>query len=705
MASEYDMLATMRARLQLAQGAYSDCRETQLADTRFFWGNSDNRWQWPADVLSTRGSAQGQTINARPILTMNYLPQHVRQVTNDQRQNRPGIKVIPVDDGADLKMAEIFEGMIRHIEYTSDADVAYDTASDNQVIHGEGYLRLTTDYVSDDSFEQDLRIMRVRNPFSVFLDPTIQDPCGSDAEWAFITEDLLKDDYERQFPDAMPVSSLLTSVGDQGIGSWLNDKTVRIAEYFHCEYKPAKLLLYQDGTTIFADDRRVKLLKMAGFEPVKDRTVQKRSIKWCKTNGFETLEESDWLGQWIPIVRVIGNEWEVDGQIYVSGLVRNAKDAQRMINYWTSQEAEMLALAPKAPFIGYGGQFEGYEDKWKTANVQNWPYLEVNPDVGDAQGNPLPMPQRAQPPMQQTGLLQAKLGAIDALKGVTGQYDASLGQRSNETSGKAIVARQQESDTGTYHYVDNLARGIRHLGRMIVDLVPKIYDTERVARVVSMDGETEMAKINPAQPQAVNEIRDMGTDAVIERIFNPSVGRYDVMVTTGPSYLTKRQEAASSMALILQGNQQLWPVFGDLAVSSMDWHQAQDIAERIKRWIGQVNPSVLGDEGDESPELVAMKQQVQVLQEHLQQAVGMLENVQNSQEAQDAAVKQFEAQIKAYDAETKRISAVQAGLSEEQIQEIVRGTIDAAIAAGDLIGGPPQPPQTQPMQPQMQPME
>ena len=487
-ADDHDRLATMRSRFTMALSAYSDSREDELDDLRFMAGSPDNQWQWPADVLATRGSVQGQTINARPCLTINKLPQHVRQVTNEQRQNRPTGKVIPADDKADVAVAEIFDGMVRHIEYISDADVAYDTACDNQVTYGEGYIRLLTEYCREDSFDQDLKIGRVRNSFSVYMDPTIQDPCGSDANWCFLTEDLTKEEYERMFPNASPVSSMMSQgVGDQSLSQWLSEDTVRIAEYFYIEHKSAKLNLYPDNVTAIDGTPQDKQLKLMFQKPIRSRNVDKKQVKWLKTNGFEVLQEQDWAGKWIPVIRVVGNEWEVDGQLYVSGLVRNAKDAQRMYNYWVSQEAEMLALAPKAPFIGYGGQFEGYENQWKTANTTNWPYLEVNPDVTDGAGSALPLPQRAAPPLAQTGLIQAKMGASDDIKATTGQYDSSLGAASNERSGRAILAREKQGDTGTYHYVDNLSRAIRYVTRQLVDIIPKIYDTERVARIVGLD--------------------------------------------------------------------------------------------------------------------------------------------------------------------------------------------------------------------------
>ena len=678
-----DKLAEMRHRYTMAVSAYSDSREDELDDLRFMAGSPDNQWQWPADVLQTRGSVQGQTINARPCLTINKLPQHVRMVTNEQRQNRPSGKVIPADDNADVQVAAIYDGMVRHIEYMSDADVAYDTACENQVTYGEGYIRILTEYCDENSFDQDLRIGRVRNSFSVYMDPMSQDPTGADAEWCFITEDLTKEEYEREYPNAAPLSSMLASgVGDQYLSQWLDENTIRIAEYFYYTHKKETLNLYPGNNSFFEGTPEDKDMKRMGVKPIRSRLVDRRKVMWMKTNGYEVLQEQEWAGKWIPVVRVIGNEFEVEGQIYISGLVRNAKDAQRMYNYWTSQEAEMLALAPKAPFIGYGGQFEGYEMQWKTANTTNWPYLEVNPDVTDGAGAVLPLPQRAAPPLPQTGLIQAKMGASEDIKSTTGQYDASLGVGGNERSGRAILAREKQGDTGTYHYVDNLARAIRHITRQLVDMIPKIYDTQRIARIVGIDGEVDMVKINPEQPEPVKEIRNVETGILIEKVYNPGVGKYDVVVTTGPSYMTKRQESMDAMSQILQGNPQLWSVAGDLFVKNMDWPGAQELAARLAKTI---DPKLL-ENGDKDPALQAAEQQIQAMGQEMEQMYAMMQNFQKSVEVQDLERKNFEAEIKAYQAETQRISAVQAGMSPEQIQDIVMGTIAAALDTGDLVG-------------------
>lgn len=684
-AKDDSVLSVMRSRMTMAISALSGTRDSELDDLRFYAGSPDNQWQWPNDVLQTRGSSQGPVVSARPCLTINKLPQHVKQITNEQRMNRPTIKVLPVDDKSDIEMADVFNGVIRHIEYTSDADVAYDTACENQVTYGEGYLRILTEYCDDTSFDQEIKIGRIRNSFSVYMDPMIQDPAGADARWCFITADMTKDEYERAYPEASPISTLTArGVGDSSINQWISETTVRVAEYFYIECEKATLNLYPGNQTALTGTPDDSLLRAMFGKPLRSRQLDRERVKWCKTNGYEILEESEWAGSFIPVVRVVGNEFEVDGQLYVSGLVRNAKDAQRMYNYWCSQEAEMLALAPKAPFIGYGGQFEGYEQQWKTANTQNWPYLEVNPDVTDGQGAVLPLPQRAQPPMASSGLLQAKAGASEDIKSTTGQYNASLGMTSNERSGKAIIARQRESDVGTYHYPDNLARAVRHIGRQLVDLIPKIYDTARVARILGEDGEPSTVKMNPDQEEPVKKIMGPG-GVVVDKIYNPRVGKYDVRVITGPGYATKRQEALESMAQLLQGNPQLWQVAGDLFVKNMDWPGAQDLAKRLQKML---DPKVMADE--DNPALVAANQQMEAMNAEMQQMFKMLQNVQQSMEAKEMHIKQFEAEIKAYQAETQRISAVQAGMTPEQIQDIVMGTIAAAVDAGDLSAGAPQ---------------
>lgn len=660
--SDKDIIALAKKRLKMSMDAYDNSRQDELDDFKFRAGSPDNQWQWPQEVLTSRSTGNGSTINARPCLTVNKLPQHVLQITNKQRQDRPAGKVIPVDDKADVEVAEVFEGVVRHIEYASDADIAYDTACDHQVTAGEGFWRYVTEYCDEESFNQDIRIQRIKNPFSVHMDPTIIDPCGSDAKWCLISQDMTKDEFEAQFPDATPINNWgPEAVGDQGMDVWLSQQSVRISEYFYFdteektlgEYPPVQGVI--DGGMYHKDSVEAEYYRRMGIKPMRTRVVKIKRVKWCKLNGNEILEKNDWAGKFIPVVRVIGNEFEVEGKTYISGIVRNAKDPQRMYNYWCSQEAEMLALAPKAPWLVAGTQIEGYETDWKTANIQNHPYLQYNPTVED--GQMVPPPQRVAPPMPQNGLIEAKMGAADDIKGTTGQYDSSLGQESREKSGKAIFAREKQSDTGTFHYQDNLGRAIRHGTRILIDLIPKIYDTARVARIIGLDGKTEQVQINPEQPQAVNSVRDQQTGAAIQKIYNLGVGIYDVAVSTGPGYATKRQEAVENMGLLIQTSPNLWQVIGDLLVKNMDWPGSQEMAARLR---ATIPPDILAaGEGDEdSPRVAQLMQKIQADEQQMQAMASIIDNVHKSIEAQKAMNEHFRADIEAYNANTTRIKAL-----------------------------------------------
>ncbi len=666
-AAETKFLEKARNRRRQAIDATSDNRKIQLEDVKFAAGSPDNGWQWPQQIKASRETDPN---GARPVLTINKLPQHIKLVTNEQRQNRPSVKVLPVDDKGDPEVAEILNGIIRHLEVNSDADVAYDTACENQVTHGEGFFRVVTDYCDEMSFEQDILIKRVRNSFAVDMDPNIQDPSGADAEWCFISDVLDEEDFDRQYPDAKPISWDIVGSGDDYDGWFIADgKQIRVAEYFWFKDEQKKLLLWANGAVSLEGEPLPEGV-LAVERPVKERQTTIRKVMWTKMSGCEVLKEQEWAGKYIPVVRVVGNEYEVDGKIIVSGIVRNAKDPQRMINYWTSQEAEMLALAPKAPFIVASGQLEGHEDKWRSANTVNYAFLEYEPIVQD--GVQVPRPERQQPPLPPAGIISAKMGAGDDLQSTMGQYNPSLGADAQEKSGKAIIARQQQADVGTYHYIDNLSRAIRHCGRILVDLIPKIYDTERVARILGEDGEPDHARINPEQAEPVMKVEDERGE--IQKIYNPNVGRYDVTVVVGPSYASKRQEAAEGMAQVLQGNPQLWQVAGDLFVKNLDWPGADELAKRLKKMV----PPELTQDDDQPPELQQAMQVIEQLKQQGQALQGVIQQLQDGQEAQRL-------QIEGFNAETNRMKAESAvkvddAKVKQMIFEAVRDYVDRTPA-------------------------
>ena len=650
MANEDDILATAKARFERCVSHYSKGREKARADIRFAASSPDDPWQWEDRQFKER------ELQRRPSLTINKMPQHIRQVTNDIRQNRPSVKFRPADNKADPEVAEILMGVVRHIEANSDADIAYDTAAEHQVMSGEGYIRVLAEYSREDSFEQDIFIKRVKNPFHVYLDPDIQDPAGADAMYAFVEDLMSEAEFKAQHPKAEAVDWDHAS----GDGWYTDEKKVRVCEYFEVVEKPAKLLRWASGATSFDGDKLPEGV-MAGERPVKTRESKRRSVVWRKLTGSQVLETKDFPCRYIPIARVVGNEYEVDGEVITSGIVRNAKDSQRMYNAAQSAIVERVMQAPKAPWAAAAAAIEGYEKVWQTANTANHAFLPYN--HVDEQGNPIPQPVRIQPASVEPGLTEVARSASDDIKAETGQYDASLGAKSNETSGRAIMARQREGDTATYHFVDNLARAVRHIGRIILDMYPKVYDTKRVALIIGEDDASTSAILDPESGQALSEApNDKGE---IERTFNPFIGTYDVYTTTGPSYTTRRVEAAQAMTELTQASPQLWGVIGDQLVKNMDWPGADEMAKRLKVTLMPEVRQMIDSEDKGKPEvppqiqmaMQQMEQQMQAMGQQLQEAQQAADQVrQKAQESQDKLTVDVERlRIDQFRAETERM--------------------------------------------------
>ena len=636
-----DILATAKERFSYAIERKSHNTTRQKEDIRFAASSPDDPWQWDQKTLTQRN------LHGRPILTINKLPLHIRQVTNDIRQNRPQVRFRPADDKADPEVADILNGLVRHIEAHSQADMAYDACVLNQVTHGEGYFRVLSDYVSDQSFDQDIFIRRIDDTFRVHLDPDRLDPVGSDAKWGFVEDDLSEDEFKKQYPKAEPIDWKFASEP----GWFIEEgKRVRIVEYFEVDEQEKTLYLWANGSTSFEGDPMPNGVYM-GEMPIKERKSTKCKVIWRKLNGQQILEEREFPSKYIPIIRAVGNEWKVEGKTYISGIVRNAKDSQRMYNVAQSAIVERVLLAPKAPWTASVEAIKGYEAIWKTANTDPHSFLPHN--HVDESGNPIPAPQRTQPATVEPGLSQIAMGASDDIKSETGQFDASLGQKSNETSGKAIMARQREGDTATFHYVDNFGQAVRHLGVIILDMIPRVYDTRRVAKILGEDGDMATAYIDPKQGEALTEMRD--DKGAISRIFNPNVGIYDVYATTGPSYTTRRVEAAEAMTQMVQANPELWGVIGDQIVKSMDWPGAEDMAERLKLTLIPPVQQMLGkDEGEPQ-----VPQQVQAAMDQMQQQVQQLDQAIQAmeQELTQTQDKQRQAELKAQMEESKRIKA------------------------------------------------
>lgn len=606
--------------------------------------------QWPAALKAKRESDPD---GARPCLTIDKLNQYINQVKNDQRQNRPSIKIRPVDDDADPEVAEIIQGLTRNIEDRSSADIAYDVAFESAVGAGWGYFRILTEYADDDGFNQEACIKSIPDTLSVYLDDNRKEPDGSDAQFGFIVESLTVPQYEATY-------GKLEQGWDEGanddVKDWVGDKTVRVAEYFYIDKsEKKKIYLYSDPS----EGDLVTEEEIEGLDPVKTREVEVKKVKWCKLTGHKIHEKKEFPGQYIPIVLVLGNEMIVDGERVITGLIRAAMDSQRRYNYETSAYVERVALAPKAPYVAADGQIEAFEDQWRNANTSNQAVLTYTPV--DVAGHLVPAPQRQASVDVPVGLVQGMQMAEHDIQGTLGMYNASLGEKSNEKSGKAIIARQREGDTATFHYIDNLSRSIRHAGRILVDIIPKIYDTKRIARIIGEDGTPEKVQLDPNAQRPVTQERDMM--GKISKIYNLHMGKYDVTVSVGPSYTTKRQEAAESMIGLAQADPTLMQKAGDMIVRNLDWPQAEELADRLKKFLP---PNIAVDEEDENSEVNSVKQQAAAMVQQAQQAIQELQGQLAEQTKQVEQIKaQAEIERKA-SAAHKSISTEASRLAEEK---------------------------------------
>jgi hypothetical protein len=586
--------------LKFSNEADTENRQKGLDDLKFSSGD-----QWPIEVQNSRH------LEARPCLTINKLDAYVRQIVNQMRQSRPRMRAHSMNSEANAKVADVITGIFKHIEVNSDADTAYDTAGEYAVRIGWGYWRVITDYVREDSFDQEIYIRPIDNPFSVYFDPNSIQPDGSDAEKVLITTLMSKDDFKIQYPGADDGGDF----NQRGTGDfdpdWVQKEDIRVAEYFYVERKKTKLLLLSDGTKVYKDEApSPEILAAAGIMVVGERETMRKQIKWCKLTGLEILEERDWSGRYIPVVPVYGQQLTVEDKRKKYGLVRNAKDAQRMYNYWQTSLTESIALAPKAKWLLAEGQDEGHENEWAQANIKSMPVLRYKQT--DINGKEAPAPQRLQPEPPPAGVIAAAMSIDKDLQSVVGIFDPSQLPQGN-MSGKAIRGQQMQQDMTNFHYYDNLVRSMKHTGRIILDLIPKIYDRERVLRIIGYDGKPEMVTLNQRTQD------EMGVEKVLNDV---TVGEYDVYMDTGPGYQSKRQEAVEAMMPMISTNQELFNLAGDLVFRNMDFPGAEVIADRL----AANNPLAQIDEKSEIPPQIQMQlMQAQKQIADMQQMIAAME--------------------------------------------------------------------------------
>jgi len=574
------ILKLARERFELVEEVEREQREKALNDLNNLAGE-----QWPAEILSLR------KIENRPSLVINKLPQFARQIKNDQKQNMPSIKVHPTNNKGNIETAKVLQGIARHIEYVSNSNAVYGNAFDSGVDSGKGYFRIVKVYANARSFNQELRLKKIDNAFTVYMDPFSVELDGSDMNWCQIIEKMSPEEFRNAWPKAeFSKMENWTGVGDSD--EWITKEFVRVADYYRKEYVDEKLILLDNGEAVFEseiDDYFQKLQLQPGQpvpQPIDARDTQKCVVKWVQHNGHEILDETDWDGDDIPVVPVYGVRYNIDGKIITEGAIRHAIDSQRMYNYMASTEAETIALTPKAPYIIAEGQMEGYESQWANANRATQAFLPYKPTT--IAGVPVPAPQRQSYEAATQAITQARALASEDIKATTGIYDASLGAKSNETSGVAIRGRQQQAQTSNFHFADNLGMSIRQAGKILINLIPKVYDTPQAIRILSDENEQEIIEINKMFKRNGKEVR-----------YDLNVGEYDVTVDTGPSYQTKRQEAAQFMMDFAKMIPQQASMISDLILKNMDVPGASDMADRLKKLL----PPNLIDDGKGQQEI------------------------------------------------------------------------------------------------------
>jgi hypothetical protein len=546
------LVEEVRTRLQLAIDAEGANRAAAQDDLRFAAGD-----QWPAEIK------QARMLDRRPCLTINKTDTFVRSVVNNMRQQRPRIKVHPVSAGADQAIAEVIEGLIRHIEVSSNADAAYDTGADYQVRMGWGYWRILGKYADEMGWEQDLCIERVRNPFSVYLDPSIVAPDGSDALWGAITGKITKGQFEAKYPGKKVTSWSLIGAGDDVP----TKDEVMLIEYYRIEETPEDLLRLSNGDSMWASE--FKKDENPGVIEVDKRRSVRRKLKWSLLSGADELDSRELPGKYLPIIPIYGAELIDGGKLIRYGMVRQLKDPQKMYNFWRTQETEFVALAPKAPWLMAEGQDEGFENEWNNANVKNYSSLKWKPVTGPDGMTVLPPPSRQQPQAIPAASVNAAMAASEDLKAVAGMFDPALGAPGQETSGTMVAKRQAQSDLSNYHFYDNETRSIRHTGIVLLDLIPHYYDTKRVLRIIGEDGTPDSVTINDSMEAVGKVLNDL------------TVGKYDVVMDTGPGYDTKRLEAQDAMLSLLKVFPEVAKVGADLIVRQFDAPGMSALADRL----------------------------------------------------------------------------------------------------------------------------
>ena len=614
--SNEEILAEALPRLKLAEDAEIDIRRKAADDLYFLYIS-----MWDDQDRKNRQS-MGQN---RPCLEFNLLLGKIKKLTNEARLNKPNVKVSPEDDNADIETAIKIGGLIKQILKNANFDTAISSAFENAVESSFGYVRVLTKFINEESFDQDIDVDYIDNPFSVYIDNQAKLITKADAEWGFITDDVPKKQFIKDYPDATITSMTTSSIGDSMV-NWMTEDTVRIAEYYTLEKVADVLIEGIDAEGVIVKGLKSELEGVDSLVITRQRDTFRKKWMWHKITGADVLESKELAGPDFPIVAVLGRRKNINNKEELFSLIRFSKDANRMYNYWRSSEAEQLSATQKTPYIGAKGQFKD-DMGWKNANVNPRPYLEYTPvSIG---GQIAPPPMRAPAPEAPIGYIQAAQTSKEDLAETMGlspmMQNNNVGANKsqvtpNALSGVALDNLNQSGEMSTYDFIDNMNKSCRQIFRIINNLIPKIYDTERVERILGEDDKEELVTFNGA----ANEDGE---------IFDVTVGRYDIDIDVGPDYATRRKQTADSMMDFIRNVPEAGAITGDLVAESQDWKNSDKFAARLKK---AVPPELLGDdEKDEeqvAQELAQAQQELQSVTAQLDQALELINTRQIDQE-------------------------------------------------------------------------
>lgn len=662
-------LELARQRASTSTSAWADNFNIAEEDVLFAYGE-----QW--DDAAKRERMQ----EGRPTLTLNKMGQYIYRVVGDQRQNVQTIKFLPTNgDKAngraintagtkDYSLAEVYESITRNIEVQSNAPYHYKTAFQHAVEGGFGWLRVYTDYSTQDAFDLDLVIKSVRNRWSVLMDPYAKEPDYSDANYCFISERMSKKEFEKRYP-GKKVGELNGPNQEQFL-NWIDDKTIKISEYFVRQPVKRTLVMMSNGETYYKDDVEPVLDELAkqNITIVRERKVQTYKVLWYKITAWDVLEGPiEWCGSTIPVVPVLGKEIAIKGQRYFRGLINDGKDAQRMLNYWQSAATERVALAPKAPWVAPAQSIENYMSIWQSANIKNWSVLPYNSIPSGER------PQRMDPPPMPAAEIQLAATAEQGIKSSIGLYDVMLGNNSQEQSGRAIMARQQQGETSTYVFTDNLNLAITRIGKILCEAIPLVYDSNRIMRLQFPDGSGDFVEINKT---IVDE--QTGNPVVIHDL---GVGKYDVVVSTGPEYSTQRQNSTDAMMELARVIPQIAQVAPDIIAENIDAPNMDIVADRLKSTLPM---NMLTPEDRQKIQQNAVPPQPnpeQQMEEAKNQAQMQIQQMKVEEEKIKLQIAQAEAQTKVAELQAPKPEAESKGHDDEaQDKELIAQMIDDRLS-------------------------